>query len=78
MPSLPSSGTAGTRSLQPPEGASVAIIIPAPGAIFSADEIPLQTLGGITPGAHTLELRVAAEDHRTELDATDRVEFLVE
>ncbi len=36
------------------------------------------TLTGITPGKHVLELRVAAEDHRTELDATDRVEFIVE
>jgi hypothetical protein len=25
-----------------------------------------------------LELRVAGEDHRTELDPTDRVEFIVE
>lgn len=35
------------------------------------------TLTGIKPGVHVLELRVAAEDHRTELDATDRVEFVV-
>lgn len=35
------------------------------------------TLTGITPGKHVLELRVAAEDHRTELDAIDRVEFTV-
>jgi hypothetical protein len=30
------------------------------------------------PGAHVLELRAAAEDHRTELDASDRVHFVVE
>jgi hypothetical protein len=36
------------------------------------------TLTGIPPGRHTLELRVVAEDHRTELDATDRVEFATE
>lgn len=35
------------------------------------------TLTGISPGTHVLELRVAAEDHKTELDATDRVEFTV-
>lgn len=106
-PGLPSSDTPGAASLQPAEGASVAIITPAPGAIFSADEVPLQftlikgkrgehvhayvdgelmgmfksdrgTLTGIAPGAHLLELRVAAKDHRTELDAVDRVEFVVE
>ena len=35
------------------------------------------TLTGITPGRHTLELRVVAKDHQTELDAVDRVEFVV-
>jgi putative copper export protein len=35
------------------------------------------TLNGIKPGRHVLELRVVAEDHQTELDATDRVAFLV-
>jgi hypothetical protein len=35
------------------------------------------TLNGITPGKHVLELRVATPDHQTELNATDRVEFLV-
>lgn len=35
------------------------------------------TLAGIGPGKHTLELRVVAADHVTELDATDRVEFSV-
>jgi hypothetical protein len=33
------------------------------------------TLNGVKPGKHTLELRVVADDHQTELDATDRVEF---
>jgi len=35
------------------------------------------TLNGITPGRHTLELRVVAADHQTELDAKDRIEFIV-
>jgi hypothetical protein len=35
------------------------------------------TLNGIKPGKHTLELRVVAADHVTELDATDKVEFTV-
>ncbi len=35
------------------------------------------TLTGIPPGHHTLELRVVAEDHQTELDATDKVHFMV-
>jgi hypothetical protein len=33
------------------------------------------TLNGIKPGPHTLELRVVAADHTTELDATDKVTF---
>jgi putative copper export protein len=36
------------------------------------------TLNGIKPGRHILELRVVAEDHRTEIDATDRTFFVVE
>jgi putative copper resistance protein D len=35
------------------------------------------TLNGIKPGAHVLELRVVTTDHQTELDARDRVEFVV-
>ena len=35
-------------------------------------------LNGLKPGPHTLELRVVAEDHQTELDAFDRVEFMVQ
>lgn len=35
------------------------------------------TLNGIEPGKHVLELRVAIPDHQIELNATDRVEFVV-
>jgi hypothetical protein len=35
------------------------------------------TLTGIAPGAHTLELRVVAADHMTELDASDKIHFVV-
>lgn len=35
------------------------------------------TLTGIAPGAHVIELRVVTEDHRTEVDASDRIEFVV-
>jgi hypothetical protein len=35
------------------------------------------TLTGIAPGAHTLELRVVAADHQTELDASDKIHFVV-
>ena len=35
------------------------------------------TLTGIKPGNHTLEVRVVTEDHKTELDATDEVRFVV-
>ena len=35
------------------------------------------TLTGIKPGQHILELRVVAEDHQTELNATDKVHFIV-
>jgi len=34
-------------------------------------------LTGIKPGEHTLELRVVTHDHKTELDATDKVRFTV-
>jgi len=34
-------------------------------------------LNGIKPGKHTLELRVVASDHETELDAKDQIEFTV-
>jgi hypothetical protein len=35
------------------------------------------TLTGIKPGQHLLELRVVAKDHQTELDASDKVRFVV-
>ena len=35
------------------------------------------TLNGLKPGRHTLELRVVAADHQSELDAYDRLEFTV-
>ena len=35
------------------------------------------TLTGIQPGHRTLEVRVVAKDHVTELDATDKVHFVV-
>ncbi len=35
------------------------------------------TLTGIQPGKHTLELRVVAKDHQTELDASDKVKFVI-
>ena len=35
------------------------------------------TLNGIKSGKHVLELRVVATDHSTELDASDKVEFMV-
>lgn len=35
------------------------------------------TLNVLRPGRHRLELRVVAEDHQSELDAFDRVEFMV-
>ena len=92
--------------LQPAEGASVQILTPAPGQIFTGDQVPVQfkllkgrrgdhvhayvdgelmgmflskrgTLTGIKTGRHLLELRVVAEDHQTELDARDRIEFWV-
>ena len=34
-------------------------------------------LNGLKPGKHVLELRVTTDDHVTELDATDKVEFIV-
>ena len=35
------------------------------------------TLTGLKPGKHVLELRVVAEDHKSELDAIDKVSFVV-
>jgi hypothetical protein len=47
------------------------------GQLMGMFESQKGTLNGIKPGKHTLELRVVADDHQTELDATDRVEFAV-
>ena len=45
------------------------------GQLMGMFESEKGTLNGIKPGKHTLELRVVAEDHKTELDATDKVTF---
>jgi hypothetical protein len=34
-------------------------------------------LNGIKPRSYVLDLRVVAEDHQTEFDASDRIEFVV-
>jgi putative copper export protein len=47
------------------------------GELMGMFESKTGTLNGLRPGHHTLELRVVAEDHQTELDAFDRVEFTV-
>jgi hypothetical protein len=47
------------------------------GELMGMFESSAGTLNGIGPGRHTLELRVVAEDHQTELKATDRTEFIV-
>jgi hypothetical protein len=47
------------------------------GELMGMFESAKGTLNGVKSGNHTLELRVVADDHKTELDATDRVEFSV-
>jgi hypothetical protein len=47
------------------------------GELMGMFESAKGTLNGVKPGKHILELRVVADDHKTELDATDRVEFTV-
>jgi hypothetical protein len=47
------------------------------GELMGMFESEKGTLNGIKPGRHTLELRVVASDHETELDASDKVEFTV-
>ena len=47
------------------------------GELMGMFESEKGTLNGIKPGKHVLELRVVADDHTTELDAKDRVEFVV-
>ena len=47
------------------------------GELMGMFESAKGTLNGVKPGTHILELRVVAEDHNTELDATDKVTFTV-
>jgi hypothetical protein len=47
------------------------------GELMGMFESEKGTLNGIKPGTHVLELRVVAEDHKTELDATDKITFSV-
>lgn len=47
------------------------------GELMGMFESDKGTLTGIKPGKHTLELRVIAADHETELDVKDKVEFTV-
>ncbi|HEY2987855.1 MAG TPA: CopD family protein [Candidatus Binatia bacterium] len=47
------------------------------GELMGMFESQQGTLTGIPPGRHTLELRAVAEDHQTELDASDKVDFVV-
>ena len=46
------------------------------GELMGMFETEKGTLNGIKPGKHILELRVVADDHESELDAKDRVEFI--
>jgi hypothetical protein len=47
------------------------------GELMGMFESDKGTLNGIKPGKHILELRVVSDDHKTELDAKDSVEFMV-
>jgi hypothetical protein len=47
------------------------------GELMGMFESEKGTLNGIKPGKYVLELRVVASDHETELDASDKVEFIV-
>jgi hypothetical protein len=47
------------------------------GELMGMFESEKGTLNGIKPGKHTLELRVVSDDHKTELDAKDSVDFMV-
>jgi hypothetical protein len=48
------------------------------GELMGMFESTSGTLTGVKPGKHTLELRVVASDHNVELDATDKITFVVE
>jgi hypothetical protein len=47
------------------------------GELMGMFQSQVGTLNGLKPGRHVLQLRVVAEDHQTELDASDRIEFMV-
>jgi hypothetical protein len=47
------------------------------GELMGMFESEKGTLTGIKPGKRSLELRVVANDHETELNATDKVQFEV-
>lgn len=47
------------------------------GELMGMFESDKGTLNGLKSGKHVLELRVVANDHTTELDASDKVEFTV-
>jgi hypothetical protein len=48
------------------------------GELMGMFESTKGTLTGVKRGKHTLELRVVTSDHKTELDATDKVNFSVQ
>jgi copper resistance protein D len=48
------------------------------GELMGMFTTPKGSLTGIQPGGHTMEARVVAEDHTTELDAKDAVRFFVQ
>ena len=47
------------------------------GELIGMFESKAGMLNGLKPGRHSLELRIVAADHQSELDAFDRVEFMV-
>ena len=47
------------------------------GELMGMFESAKGTLNGVKPGKHTLELRVVADDHQTELNAKDKIDFTV-
>ena len=47
------------------------------GELMGMFESKERTVNGIARGRHLLEFRVVAADNQTELDVTDRVEFVV-
>jgi hypothetical protein len=47
------------------------------GELMGMFESTSGTLTGVKPGKHTLELRVVTSDHNVELDAIDKITFVV-